>query len=230
MPPDRHVRRGQGGNRGGHRAAGRWGPPDREAWARTLLAGLLPHYDADFDASAREISRAVEIFREEGDAFGFATSLAMLGTISALLGRGDEAMPQLDEAIAFAARDRPPRSRRLEPDAEGARLPLAEDITGARRNLELADSGSLSAPGCGSLARCIRPRLPRRGRSRSCGYSVRHCRNAPKPDGNPPMADRAHHRRRSPRPARVRVPRGRSRPLRRPADESRDSLRGARCC
>ena len=85
-----------------------WGPPDREAWARTLLAGLLPYYDDDFDRPLAEMSRAVEIFREEGNPFGLGTTLGMAGTILSLVGRGDEGMPRFDEAIAVARQIRLP--------------------------------------------------------------------------------------------------------------------------
>ena len=125
------------------RLLGEWGPPDREAWARTLLAGVLAHSDPDLTRPDFEISRAVEIFRTEGDAFGFATSLAMLGTISALLGRTDDAMKQLDEAIACAEGIGVPALVGSNHTLKALGCLVAEDITGARRNLELADTGSL---------------------------------------------------------------------------------------
>ena len=78
------------------------GPADREAWARTVLGGLLPYFDGDLDRPFAEVSRAVELFRAEGDAFGLATTLGMVGTISVLLGRTDEAMSQLEEGMVLA--------------------------------------------------------------------------------------------------------------------------------
>jgi tetratricopeptide (TPR) repeat protein len=68
------------------------GPRDREAWSRTLLGGLLPYYDANLERPLAEVSRAVELFREEGNPFGLATTLGMLGTISALVGQRDAAL------------------------------------------------------------------------------------------------------------------------------------------
>jgi tetratricopeptide (TPR) repeat protein len=78
------------------------GPVDREAWARTVLGGLLPYFDGDLDRPFAEVSRAVELFRAEGNAFGLATTLGMLGTISLLLGRTDEAMSQLQDGMVLA--------------------------------------------------------------------------------------------------------------------------------
>jgi tetratricopeptide (TPR) repeat protein len=78
------------------------GPPDREAWARTVLGGLLPYFDGDLDQPFEEVSRAVELFRADGNAFGLATTLGMLGTISLLLGRTDEAMSQLQDGMLLA--------------------------------------------------------------------------------------------------------------------------------
>jgi tetratricopeptide (TPR) repeat protein len=78
------------------------GPADREAWARTLLGGLLPYYEPDLERPRAEVTRAVSIFREEGNLFGLATTLGMLGTISALMGRTPEAMAYLDEGIVTA--------------------------------------------------------------------------------------------------------------------------------
>ena len=42
------------------------GPSDREAWARTILAGLLPHFEASLVGSLAEVTRAVEIARDGG--------------------------------------------------------------------------------------------------------------------------------------------------------------------
>ena len=78
------------------------GPADREAWARTVLGGLLPYFDGDLDRPFAELSRAVELFRVEGNVFGLATTLGMRGTISLLLGRTDEAMSQLQDGMVLA--------------------------------------------------------------------------------------------------------------------------------
>jgi predicted ATPase/class 3 adenylate cyclase len=78
------------------------GPSDREAWARTLLAGLLPYYDADLERPLAEMTRAVALFRDGDNLFGLATSLGMIGTIRTLVGRPDEAAAELDEGIAVA--------------------------------------------------------------------------------------------------------------------------------
>ena len=78
------------------------GPLDREAWARTLLGGLLPYYDSNLERPRAEVTRAVEVFRAEANLFGLATTLGMLGTISALSDRTDEAMSYLDEGIVVA--------------------------------------------------------------------------------------------------------------------------------
>src|SRR6185312_2025731 len=80
------------------------GPADREAWARTLYGGLLPYYDGDLERPRAEVTRAVEIFRSETNLFGLATTLGMLGTISALLGLTDAATSLLDEGIVVAER------------------------------------------------------------------------------------------------------------------------------
>jgi predicted ATPase len=78
------------------------GPTDREAWARTVLGGVLPYFDGDLDRPYAEVARAVELFRAAGNPFGLATTLGMLGTISALLGRMDEAMSQLEDGMVLA--------------------------------------------------------------------------------------------------------------------------------
>ena len=80
------------------------GPPDREAWAHTLLAGLSSHFDADLSVSHRQALQAVEIFRSERNDFGLATALALLGTVTTLLGRIEEGTAQIDESIEAARR------------------------------------------------------------------------------------------------------------------------------
>ena len=78
------------------------GPADREAWARTVLGGLLTHFDGDLDRPFAEVSRATELFRIERNVFGMAMALGMVGVISALLGRKAEAMSQLEEGSVMA--------------------------------------------------------------------------------------------------------------------------------
>ena len=80
------------------------GPRNREAWARTILAGLLPHFEPDLEHALREVDRAVDLFRPERNAFGLTTALGIMGTITTLLGRAEEGRQQLDEAIAVAER------------------------------------------------------------------------------------------------------------------------------
>ena len=124
-----------------------WGPPDREAWARTLLAGLLPYFDSNFDRPLAEMSRAIAVFRDEQNAFGLATTLGMIGTILSLVGRGEEATPYFDEGIDVA--------RRLElPALVGSNQTLkalgclaAGDLEHARSSLELAASSPLYLEG-----------------------------------------------------------------------------------
>ncbi len=78
------------------------GSPDLEAWARTILAGLLPHFEASLDGSLAEVTRAVEIFRAEQNEFGLATSLGLQGTIMTLLGDPEEGLARIDEGLAAA--------------------------------------------------------------------------------------------------------------------------------
>ena len=78
------------------------GPSDREAWARTILAGLLPHFEASLVGSLAEVTRAVEIFRAEQNEFGLATSLGLQGTITTLLGDPEEGLARIDEGLAAA--------------------------------------------------------------------------------------------------------------------------------
>jgi predicted ATPase len=80
------------------------GPPDREAWARSILAALLPHFEPDLGVALSEVTRAAEIFREERSDFGLATSLGIMGTLTTLIGQLDDAEAQLDEGIAVAER------------------------------------------------------------------------------------------------------------------------------
>ena len=56
-----------------------WGPRDREGWSRTMLAGLLPHFEPDLEPALAEISRAVEISASTTTAFGLATALRSAG-------------------------------------------------------------------------------------------------------------------------------------------------------
>ena len=80
------------------------GPADREAWARTIFSGLLPHFDGDLRPSLEEATRAVEIFRVEENDFGLATALGLLGTLTTLTGEADEGRAQLQESVEVAQR------------------------------------------------------------------------------------------------------------------------------
>jgi predicted ATPase len=80
------------------------GPPDREGWARTLLAGLAPHFGTDLGASIRDASRAADIFTAEDNHFGLATALALVGTLETLTGRVEEGTAHIDESVEAARR------------------------------------------------------------------------------------------------------------------------------
>lgn len=126
---------------------GEWGPPDREAWARTLLGGLLPYHDTDLTHSHDEVSFAVEIFRAERNGFGLATSLGMLGLISALLGRTDEAMGELDEGVAVAKALGIPAILGANETLKALGCLVADDVRGAHRSLDSAARGPLFLEG-----------------------------------------------------------------------------------
>jgi predicted ATPase/class 3 adenylate cyclase len=80
------------------------GPGGLEAWARMLLAGLLPYFGDDLERPLEEMTRSVALFRESGDLFGLATSLSLLGMVRTLAGSPDEALGELDEGAAAAER------------------------------------------------------------------------------------------------------------------------------
>jgi tetratricopeptide (TPR) repeat protein len=80
------------------------GPPDREGWARVILGALLPHFDPDLERSLAELTRAVDIFRGEKTDFGLGTALGIKGTVLSLMGRSEEGIAHIDEAIAAAER------------------------------------------------------------------------------------------------------------------------------
>jgi hypothetical protein len=114
QPSERRLRlfispsRGElGDERAGARRSGRAAgrdrpPPDREAWTRTIHAGLLPHFEPDVAVSLAEVGRTVELFRADGNDFGLATALGLAGTITMLLGHAEEGIGQLDEVLAAA--------------------------------------------------------------------------------------------------------------------------------
>ena len=83
---------------------GEHGPLDREAWARTLRAGLLPYYNSDLSEPLEEMTRAVGLFRQGDNLFGLATSLAMIGTIRTFAGDPVAGAAELDEGVAAAER------------------------------------------------------------------------------------------------------------------------------
>jgi hypothetical protein len=113
---------------------GEHGPLDREAWARTLRAGLLPYYDSDLSEPLEEMTRAVALFRQGDNLFGLATSLGMIGTIRTLAGDPAKGAVELDEGVTTAER---------------LRLP---ELVGANRTLRalahLANDAIEEAQGC----------------------------------------------------------------------------------
>ncbi len=114
------------------------GPRDREAWARTILAGLLPHFEPDLELSYTEVCLAVEIFREEKSDFGLATGLGIMGTVATLLGRASEGREQLDEGIAVAERLGLPSLTGANRTLKALACLTTGDLAEARRCLEAA--------------------------------------------------------------------------------------------
>jgi len=119
------------------------GPRDREAWAHALLGGVLPYFDGDLELPLAEVSRAVELFREDDNAFGLATTLGMIGTISALRGHPDEAMAQLDEGIAVAEKLGLPELIGANHTLRALAHLACDQIEDARRHLDAAAGTSL---------------------------------------------------------------------------------------
>jgi predicted ATPase len=114
------------------------GPRDREAWARTIYAGLLPHFEPDLEVAHREIVRAVELFRPEQNAFGLATSLGIIGTITTLLGRPDEGLFEIEEGIAVAEKLGLPSLIGANRTLDALACLTTGDVERARRNLRTA--------------------------------------------------------------------------------------------
>lgn len=110
-------------------------------------AGLLPYFDSDLQAPLAEMERAVATFREEEDGVGLATTLGMLGTIMARMGRTDDATLFFDESVDVA--------RRVDiPVLVGVNLTLkalgslaAGDVAGAGLSLEVAAASPLHPQG-----------------------------------------------------------------------------------
>jgi tetratricopeptide (TPR) repeat protein len=123
------------------------GSRDREAWARTLLGGVLPYFDQDLERPFVEVSRAVELFREDDNVFGLATSLGMIGTITTLLGRPDDAMAQLDEGISVAERLGLPELVGANHTLRALAHLACGEVADARRHLEAAVNAPLYAEG-----------------------------------------------------------------------------------
>jgi predicted ATPase/class 3 adenylate cyclase len=126
---------------------GEWGPPDREAWARTLLGGLLPYHDTDLSHAHAEISHAVTTFRAERNGFGLATSLGMLGVISVLLGNREDAMRELEEGIAVAEELGIPALVGANQTLKALGCLVADEIRSAHRCLDRAAKGPLFLEG-----------------------------------------------------------------------------------
>src|SRR5207253_4230835 len=74
-----------------------WGPLDREAWARTILAGLLPHFQADLAPALGEATKAADVFATQRNDFGLATALGIAGILAILQGDATAGARQLDE-------------------------------------------------------------------------------------------------------------------------------------
>lgn len=115
-----------------------WGPLDREAWARTILAGLLPHFEPDLTRALDEIRRAIEIFRADDNDFGLATALGISGTIRTLLGRTEQGMEHLDEGLAASERVGLPSLIGANRSLRALASLTAGDATEAREYLEEA--------------------------------------------------------------------------------------------
>lgn len=114
------------------------GPPDREAWARTILGGLLPHFEHDLGGALGETSRAAQIFRAERNDFGLATALGLLGTVETLLGRLDEGRAALEESVVAAERVRLPSLVGANLTLRGLASLAAGELEEARGLLEAA--------------------------------------------------------------------------------------------
>ena len=80
------------------------GPRDREAWARTILAGLLPYFEEDLTRTLLELGRATAVFRQEGNDFGLATALAISGSLALALGETEGGAVQLGEGLEASKR------------------------------------------------------------------------------------------------------------------------------
>jgi predicted ATPase/class 3 adenylate cyclase len=112
------------------------GPLDREAWARTLRAGLLPYFDSDLSEPLAEMTRAVGLFREGANLFGLATSLGMIGTIRTFSGDAIVGAAELDEGVAAAERLGLPELVAANRTLRALGYLATEDIEAARRCLD----------------------------------------------------------------------------------------------
>jgi predicted ATPase/DNA-binding SARP family transcriptional activator len=130
-------------------------------WTRSLLAGN----NSDMDGMRRDLNAAAEAFREAGERWGLATSLAYLSFAHNTLGDFDAAVVALEESIRLA--------RELDPDdaAVMQRVWLADvrrqagDVERARAELlELvAPGGGTSSAGYLVVARISLGNLARLG-------------------------------------------------------------------
>ena len=202
------------------------GPPDREAWARAILGGSLPSFDA-LDSSLEEITRAVEIFRAEADDFGLGTALGMRGMLLTVMGRIEEGRELLDESLAAAQRVGLPALIGANRALRAVASLAAGDVLEARRYLQEATSTPLYLEGTADLSRSARGCRPRRGRSRAGGYGVRRRRSAARAHGHQDVADRRDGARAGGSRCGRRRPRGAGGPLRRAPDEPSRRLRSA---
>jgi non-specific serine/threonine protein kinase len=123
------------------------GPRDREAWARTINGALLPHFDPDLERALAELTRAIEIFRDENADFGLGTALGISGTVLSLMGRVQEGAARIDEAVEAAERVGLPALIGANRTIRALASLSAGDVADARRRLEEAASTPLYLEG-----------------------------------------------------------------------------------
>ena len=167
------------------------GPKDREAWARTLLAGLLPYYDTDLERSLAEMTRAVALFREGENLFGLATSLGMIGTIRTLVGRPQDAAAELDEGIAVAEKLGLPELVGANHTLRALSRLTCGELDDARRDLDAASETTLYLEGTAYRLEGFAAPAGSRGPD-SRGDRTRCRRGASGADRHPRVADPAH--------------------------------------
>jgi predicted ATPase/class 3 adenylate cyclase len=126
---------------------GEHGPLDREAWARTLRAGLLPYYDPDLSEPLEEMTRAVALFRQTDNLFGLGTSLALIGTIRTFSGDPVAGALELDEGVATAERLGLPELVAANRTLRALGHLASDEIEEARRCLDASASATIYLEG-----------------------------------------------------------------------------------